>query len=522
MIKKYAAFILPISLFSFFIFKGINLPYVGQNAYNFIIYSLIAHNYNTIGYLQTKFASVISIAEKMPDNPEYFIHHPPLLSIIESLFLKVLGEDFWVGRLTVIIFAFGTLILSYYIERLFTKKLPYLALFVMALLPASTLFGKMIGQEPLVLFFMMLTVFLSLRYLKSENKKFLYGALGAVILGTLSDWPMTYFSVFLMLLFIKNKKLKIGLLLPLASAITAFIVVLWIAWIRMGFWDLMGAVQLRSFAGLSEIPYWPLLWVGTTALRIIIYFSPVFVLFSLWAVFEIYKRFVKRKFSDRDIVVVIFLIFGLFHLVLYAQASFTHPYLIYYLVPFFTFSSSVVITKLLMKRRCVILFLVTTLSIIYLFTLAESKQKQIESGVWRYELALRASKYLTPYDPIVFNKFYAIDPDIFMYPLLIPHIREDEQDLSYLLSKYKHYVYSCAKSCAIYKGDVDKLKKKYAFVRLNSPEAEVYVFFLKKPQVNSRNPKASEEIYVKTHQVKTDAVTLLYRSIRDQLKAPQL
>lgn len=521
LIRRYSEFVVPSCIFSYFIFNGINLPYVGQNAYNFIIYSLIAHNYNTIGYLQTKFASVISVARTLPAKPEYFIHHPPLLSIIESVFLRAFGEDFWVGRLSVILFAFGTFILCYFIEKLFSKKFSYIPLVVMSLIPASTLFGKMIGQEDLVLFFVVLTTYLSLKYFKTNNKVYWYLAILAVVLGTLSDWPMTYFSVILLLLYKKHRKIKLGVFLPVASGVTAICLVAWIAFIRSGFWDLRNAVELRSFVGLGDIPYWPILWVGTTFIRLLIYFNPLIVLLSLVSMLGIYKRLVKKKLKDRDFVVIIFLLFGVIHITLYTQASFTHPYLIYYLLPFFTFSASTVVVNLILKRRYIYLLILGSFCLLFLFILSDSKQKQIESGIWRYELANKVAELVGPYETVVYNKYYAIDPDIFLYPLLIPHIREDDPKLL-PMSNYNYYVYSCMRSCVTYKGGVDQLKTRYAYELLNSKEAEVYIFYLKKPQQHPGNPREIKQIYVPTHQVRTDGVTNFYRAIRDQLKVPQI
>jgi hypothetical protein len=521
-IRKNILAILSSFLFLFYIFTGITLPYVGQNAYNYIIYSLIAHNYNQFGYLQTKFASVISVARELPENPAYFIHHPPLLSLVESWFLRFLGEDFWVGRLSVILFAVGTFVLAHLIEKQLTKKYSYVTIGVMAIIPASTLFGKMIGQEPLVLFFIMLAVYSSLRFLTSYDVRCFYIALLAVFLGTLSDWPMTYFSVFLLLLYYHNKKLRIGLLLPVVSSITALLLALWIAWIRSGFWDLLNAVELRSFAGLTDIPYWPLMWVGATALRILIYFNPFVVLLSFWGIFFIYKRYKREKLKTRDIVVIIFFLFGFFHITLYTEASFTHPYLLYYLVPFFTFSASSCLVKLLTMRRMLFLSLFTLFSLFYLFLLQDVKKAQVESNIWRYELAKSASNYLNRYETIVYNKHYAIDPDIWMYPLLIPHVVQDERNSKEFLSHYSHYVYSCMHSCVTYKGDVNTLKLHYQYLRLFSKEAEVYVFFLKKPQNNRNHPRALSETFVETPQVNTPAITSTYRFLRDVLHAPQL
>src|SRR4030042_5213745 len=117
MTKKLLIILLASLMFLFFLVKDINLPYVGPNATNFNVYSLIAHNFNKFGYVQTKLAPLISVTDKYPANPHYFFHHPTLLSFSESLLFKIFGENFWVGRLTVILYSFGSFIFIYLIAK---------------------------------------------------------------------------------------------------------------------------------------------------------------------------------------------------------------------------------------------------------------------------------------------------------------------------------------------------------------------------------------------------------------------
>jgi len=100
---------------SFFLTRGIDLPYVGPYSFNYNTYSLIAHNYNHFGLLTVRFAPITSATKELPIYPNYYLHHPPLISLLEAILFKFFGEFFWVGRLTVIIFALGSLQLIYFI-----------------------------------------------------------------------------------------------------------------------------------------------------------------------------------------------------------------------------------------------------------------------------------------------------------------------------------------------------------------------------------------------------------------------
>src|SRR3989338_10895932 len=81
------------------LFYGSNLPYVGYNAWNFNIYALIAQNYNRFGLINSHFAPIISVAKTLPEHPEYYLNHPPLLSVMISIVFSFFGDSFFSGRI---------------------------------------------------------------------------------------------------------------------------------------------------------------------------------------------------------------------------------------------------------------------------------------------------------------------------------------------------------------------------------------------------------------------------------------
>ncbi len=497
-------------------FLGINLPYVGQNAYNFITYSLITHNYNKFGLFAAKFAPIITVSENIPKNPEYFIHHPPLLSIYMMPFLNIFGLDFWVGRFSMILFMLGTLFVTYLIGRtIVNKKYGLVSLGMMAIIPATSIFGKMIGQENLVILFCLLCTYFSFLYLKKREIKYFYLSIFSICLATFSDWPATYFSLFLLPIFAKYKKLKVGLILPIFAGLSAVISILWIAYIRVGFWDLTKAIGSRSFLELQDIANWPILWVGVTALRTLIYFNPLIVLLALAVLVQLFKQVKSKKLDDRQLLTLIFFFFGVFHITLYTEASFTHPYLLIYFLPFFSFASSWFIYQISLNKKYLFFASIVIMSFLYLGVITILKNSQIESNVWRYQLANVAKKYLTDYETIVYNKYYAIDPDIWKYPLLIDAVQTDEKDSESFLRKYKHYVYSCEPTCNMYPAEIESLKKRYSFIKIVSEKADVYIFDLQNKQKNNQRIRVPLKIV-------DNKILSEYRKIRDTFKVPQI
>jgi len=478
--RQLLIFLLGFSIFSYFIIGDINLPYVGPNATNFSVYSLIAHNFNHFGYFATKFAPVISIANTLPAQPEYFFHHPTLLSFIESLLFKILGEQFWVGRLTVILFAYGSLLLIFFIGRLLeNKKFALLAFFVASLIPASTLFGKMIGQEPLVLFFCLLAFYYSFKFLKTNKNRFLVFSAFSLVFGILSDWPALFFIVFFFHLFRKYKKIKAWALLVAISVITASLLLFYIFIMRGGFWDLQNAATLRGVTGLLNIPFWPIRWLITTILRLLIYFNPLVIVLSFVSFYKVIKT---KKLSNRDYALLGMFGFALFYMVVYTQAAFTHPYLVYYWLPFIAFGSACYLFHFLSYKKYIFLTFIFLFCFVYLVIIQTYKTKQIETNIWRYELAHKVSQYLSPYEYILNNGDTVIDADLLWYPHLI-NMKGTNESLNSALKTHMHYVYSCQTRCNSKEPTLQMLREKYTFIDIMHPQAEAYIFLLQQKKM---------------------------------------
>jgi 4-amino-4-deoxy-L-arabinose transferase-like glycosyltransferase len=513
-------FILPSVLFLFFIFLGIQLPFVGPNAGNFSAYSLIAHNFNQFGYLETKFAPITSVAATLPQNPEYFFHHPTLLSFVESLLFRIFGEEFWVGRLSVILFAIGSFVLIYFIAKiLVNKKYALVALSVSALIPAFTIWGKMIGQEPLVLFFGLLTVYTVLKYLSSGRKIFIWLCSLALTLGILSDWPMAFFIVCFFPLFVKYKKIKTGITLITLSLGVTGLLLLYVYFMRSGFWDLQNALAMRSIGGLLTIPYWPIKWIISTLSRLMIYFNPVFLGLSFMVLIGLYKKYKQKKLSNSDLVILGFFLFATTHVVIYAQAVFTHPYLLYYWVPFVVFGSSVILVKFL-KKRILLLILISLFSLVYLFTLQKFKHEQIMANVWRYDLIQAISIYTTPYEEVLLDNGLIINTDILWFPFSLNWRIDSGSDSWELIEKSQHYVYSCEKKCTPQHTRLKEFKERYNYIHILHPETEAYVFFLKQKRDKGKIGEVRLSVSY-TQDETTKNLLRIYRQVRDRLSLYQ-
>ncbi|CAN5117692.1 hypothetical protein BH11PAT1_BH11PAT1_4890 [soil metagenome] len=405
-------FILPLSLIIFLILvtRRITLPYVGYNAWNYNIYSLIAHNYNQFGLIQTKFAPLISVTKTLPPLPKYYLHHPPLLSLLEAGIFRIFGESFWSGRLTVILFSIFSLGMIYLIaKKLKGKEYGVICASIASLVPGYILFGRMIGQEALVLFFCLSTTYLLLLLFERASTIRIFLLLTSIVLGVLSDWPMVYFAILFGGYAIYMKKKKLGCFMIGIAIITAAFYLGYIYWLLGNFNDLQSAWHTRSLGQLLSFPHWPLLWLGAIGLRIVFYGSPIVVILSCGYLYMQWKE------PKKEIILYLWGMFGLIHVILYPEGSFGHPYWIIYLLPFLIFSSGGSILMLLRKKYFFSLLLLFLFSIIYSWKVESWKTKEIQGNMWRYELAQEVNASLPSYAVIGLSKDVPIDYDMFLY-----------------------------------------------------------------------------------------------------------
>lgn len=504
-------------IFLLFITRDISLPYVGPNATNFNVYSLIAHNFNKFGHVQTKLAPIISVSEKYPANPEYFFHHPTLLSFTESFLFKLLGEEFWVGRLTVILFSLGSLLLIYLIgKNLLNETFGVISALIFTLIPASTIWGKMIGQEPLVLFFCLAALYYSLTFFKKKDNKYLILAGISLIFGTLSDWPALIFAFSLVFLFKKHSEMRKYLYILIAAVGTFLLMLVYTYFLRNGFWDLQNAIGLRTILGLSK--EW-IFFLPTQLTRTLIYINPLFVLLTVAVSLYFYR---KNKFKNLDkisLTLLVLLFFFLIHQLLYAQAVFSHNYLLYYSLPFFSFGSSYLIYILYKNKRYTYLSLAILISFIYLIVISDFKNKQVESNLWRYEFAQKISFYIPKYETVVLNQSYSIDPDLLWYPFSINVFVSDDKSTNFYTKNYNYYVYSCVDSCPTNITLLNKLRSEHKVIHIKTTQADAYVIDLKKKNIDE------DYIFLKTSQSNLLDKTLvkkLYNNFRNLLNIPQI
>ncbi|HSX80340.1 MAG TPA: glycosyltransferase family 39 protein [Candidatus Saccharimonadia bacterium] len=131
------------------------------------------------------------------DEKTAYGHHPPGLGLVLAAVFKMVGSEApWVARTVPILFHLGSLALLGRLLSLFLDRWSaLLGGFLMATLPESAYFGRMVGYEPLGLFCVMLQLYTYSSYRLRGRRASLVLLAAGVILGGLVDWPPLYFSL---------------------------------------------------------------------------------------------------------------------------------------------------------------------------------------------------------------------------------------------------------------------------------------------------------------------------------------
>lgn len=532
MIKKYSQFFFffPFSIFIFFLTRTSQLPYVGYNAWNFNAYFLIAKNLSTFGLLSSKLAPIISVSQHIPDHPLLYIHHPTLLYILMALVFNCFGPNFFTGRLVVLLASIFSLLFIYLIaKKVGDKKYALIVSLVFVYIPASSIFGRMIGHEAFVLFFTLITVFLLLLYFEHKEKIYLVLSIVTIILGTLSDWPMTYFTVSLLPYLFYKKKLKLGLLFVSVSVISGIGYLLYIYFLTGSLSDLITAFFTRSTGALLTKSYWEFRWFATIFVRLLLYFNPIFIFLSTYFFLNIKKILHKKGGKDIFFLSLSFLLFGVIHIILYPEGSFGHPYWTYYLLPGITFTTGYIIYQLSENRQLLLaLFGLFLFSFVFLIKIEGWKTKEIKANIFRYSIMKKADSYLSPFEKVLINRDGVVDSDLIEAQFAHEVTTVPYRDLFHKTKKTTHFLYSCLRICNKNDLYLSSLLSQFDYIKIYNDDAEMYVFNIKKKNKSALNHYRSipaQDQSNKPYQVvssRRDGIRYVYEQLLQVLQVPQL
>lgn len=161
-------------------------------------YSLMARNVLRCDLAAARFAPLVNAEDE--EEPDPYLHHPPLLHWVIALVFHVFGETENHARMVPFIFTLLNLILLYILGRrvIGGRFAGGLCALIAAALPMTSYYGAHIDVQGAPLVFCMLACVISyLQWMKSSGKGWLALSLACLFVGTLFDWPALYLSLLL-------------------------------------------------------------------------------------------------------------------------------------------------------------------------------------------------------------------------------------------------------------------------------------------------------------------------------------
>ncbi|MFC1889947.1 ArnT family glycosyltransferase [Thermodesulfobacteriota bacterium] len=293
--------------------------------------TIIARNYLRLDPLETRLAPVLSIDPGKPRGGyEVDTNHPPLSFVLIALGWKALGSKVWSARLVPILFSLGSAILIYAITSLlFDRRTGLFSLLFAVLSPMSIYYSRMVLHEEPAIFFLLLVVYLYLKWSKTiEWLPYVWMFL-AMVCGSLCEWSFyLILPAILLVQLVYGPKKGTG---RLAFMITTCILIFF-AYLIYNRW-VTGITGLRIAQRELFYLHHPCLFPSYLLFALsglVFYFTPVLTFLTfLWL-----GRFISRRSPGRgDVIVALLLLEGLAKILILATTSAYHVYYINLFLP---------------------------------------------------------------------------------------------------------------------------------------------------------------------------------------------
>lgn len=227
--------------------------WTNHHDWNGFLWSQAAHNHLRAGLRNTLGASAWNYFGPPPIPPEaYYVHHPPLLSLILAAMFAVLGEHEWVARLLPVTFSLMSAVLLWLLVReAAARRAATLAVAVFAACPMELYFGQMVNFEALMVVWMLGALCCLRRWQLTTSGAYLAAMVCFVALGLWTEWPMYILAVVLAATLLTRRPpdwRAAGLLIAIALA-SAMLFLLHIRLVRPDAWrDALGQFTFRLSA----------------------------------------------------------------------------------------------------------------------------------------------------------------------------------------------------------------------------------------------------------------------------------
>lgn len=355
--RKYLVLFL-ILVFAFLVRSyEINEPWIGHHDWNGVLASNIARN--TIrygGFVETEFALINNYYFVSPDEFSFYNHHPQLPYYLLTLWYYLLGVSEWSTRLLFILFSVVAVFSIYLMTRkIWNEKIAIYAAFIVALMPFSAYYGRLVNPEPMILFFIPMAIYFYFVWLDTQKIKYYFAMLTFLVLAQLSDWPGYFLSMVPVLhnLVFGGKKRNVRLMgvVVLTGVLNFFLFLAYVSNFPDSGGDLVSILAKRTMPLFLVADFWFRQFV-----RIVAQFTFVVVGLAGYAGYIFWKR--GAKIDSRAGFVLLYVLMALVNPLFQSQAAYTHDYVFTYnLIPMFAILGAIGFVNVASKKLRVVLVL---------------------------------------------------------------------------------------------------------------------------------------------------------------------
>lgn len=429
---------------------GINDPYVGSYNANNNYLTLAAKNYLRFGIVTLSTLPTYFAGNPLPPKPEYYLHHPYLFFLLNTIPFAIFGFSNWVVHVFPLLFSLGTIAITYVlVRRVFGTRIAWLFGLVSLCLPASVVFWKFMMFEQSSLFFVMATIYVFIRYRETGFPRYLYLGAMTSFLATLCDWYGAYFLFACMVALLWNKKTRtIRFLLvyfcSVCMALFGFLTIIYV--VKGNYSDIWSAISMRAVSNeLFALPFWPIRYAILLGIRSIVYFSPLIVLaIGIKLKYTIHLHTIRS--SEKALVLLLFGIIGILNLVALPTATWGHSYFLYPIIPFVALTMATAFSRFSGKTHLILILFLICWSVV----VQKAKYDQITKLYWKFDAAKTVSAQIRDYEPVGTVDFPG---DVFEQYFLHPSVPMEISDVSLWIQGKKYpevttVVVSCYGVCS--------------------------------------------------------------------------
>ena len=332
-----------------------NKPYSGVHDWNGARNGNIARNYLRYGLLETKLGQIENSGQVSSKDFKYYTHFPPTLTLLIAGSFKIFGVTEWAGRLIPILATSGVIVLIFLVgEKLLKWEVGLFASLLALATPMVLYFGKNPVQEPLLVFFVLLSFFGYLN-LKTKDKRYKWMFIGGLISSMLTAWAGFFLIPALSLVALLKKDFKeVKNLIPFwILSILLFVLYLFYVKLLTGSFAGGGLFEaLLQRSGVGEEGQIANLNIFTYLNQMRLWYVTLFtltlcLLSGLWFMFKL----ITRKISDSDFKILTLGIFGITYPLIFINSSYIHNYLIFYMLPFIALASASMFNILVIRFK---------------------------------------------------------------------------------------------------------------------------------------------------------------------------